>query len=562
MKRTYLIILAAALIAGSALTLGLTVGPGSGDGSMEAVNTAQAEPTTPAESLYVCAMHPWESSDEPGSCTTCGMALSEVKGFTAGDPVPSPDELFIQPDDPMTVSAVRHDGWIPITESPYYQPREHEKPAGHDGFMEEGAEHVAGKLGDDPGETAAKPTDTGDAPSGTLWTCGMHPNVIQNEPGNCPICHMELVPLKQGAATSGGATVSIDPVTLQNIGVVTESAERRNLSREIRSNGTVVVAEENEVKVNARVSGWVEKLYVSRTGDRVTKGEPLLEVYSPELLAAQEEYIVALQNSDALKSSSLGHVSRSGSELAEAARRRLQLWNITDAEIDRLAQTREVRRTLPLVAPASGIVLEKHVVEGAAIKPGMDLFSIADLDRIWVKAQVYEYELPWVREGNAVHITSPYDPDFHAMGAVDYIYPTVDSKSRTVDVRIVLANPNLDLRPDMYVDVHIESSPRQDVVAVPKSAVIRSGERDIVFVSKGGGEFEPREVELGLETDRHYEIAHNLTPGDQVVTSAQFLLDSEAKLQEAIQRRIAGRSGAEDADAQAEAVAMAGGHQH
>ncbi|MCB2212295.1 efflux RND transporter periplasmic adaptor subunit [bacterium] len=510
------------------------------------------------ENVYVCSMHPWETAFVAGSkCDLCGMGLSQVKGYSKGDPVPGEDELFVDPDNPMKVSVTQHDGWIPITKSPYYQPKSTDDSQ-HEGHGGQG--HDSDSDMDHSMQTRSTQESTASADSGTLWTCGMHPEVIQDEPGICPICQMDLTPLKQSTASGGGATVSIDPVTLQNIGVVTVPAERTDLYRSIRSNGTVTVAEENEVRVNARVSGWIERLYVDRTGDPVRKGQTLLEIYSPELVAAQEEYILALKNGEALAGSSIQHVSQGGQDLVDAAKRRLQLWNIADSEIERLERTREVQRTLPFNAPASGIVLSKNVVEGASVKAGMDLFTIANLDEIWVTAQLYEYELPWVREGDPVTVSSSYDPGLELSGRVDYIYPTLNAQSRTAEARIVLDNPGLKLKPDMYVDVRMQSSPVTDVVAVPKSAVIRSGERDIVFVKVGDGQFEPRQVHLGLETDSQYEITHNLDAGEQVVTSAQFLLDSEATLQEAIQRRIAQRR-AMGQDATADAGAMSG-HQH
>jgi multidrug efflux pump subunit AcrA (membrane-fusion protein) len=491
------------------------------------------------DELHVCSMHPWESSHEDGSkCDVCGMGLSNVEGYKAGDPMPSEDKLFVDPENPMKISLTQHDGWIPITESPYYRPKStddsgHEGHGGHGHDSESGHDHSM--------QTRSTQESTASAGSGTLWTCGMHPDVIEDEPGICPICQMDLTPLKQGTATGDGGTVSIDPVTLQNIGVVTTPATRGDLHRTIRSNGTVVVAEENEVKVNARISGWVEKLYVNRTGDPVRKGQTLLEIYSPQLVSSQEEFILALTNGEALSASGIEHVSRGGNDLIEAARRRLELWNIQQSEIERLERTREVRRTMPLVAPASGVVLTKNVVEGSSVKAGMDLFTIANLGEIWVKAQVYEYEMPWIDAGDHVTVTSPYDPALELSGFVDYVYPTLDSRTRTAETRIILDNPGLTLRPGMYVDVRLHSHPVENVVNVPKSAVIRSGERDIVFVKVADGQFEAREVHLGLETDSAYEIAHNLDAGELVVISAQFLLDSEAKLQEAIQRRIAQR---------------------
>ncbi|TKJ40681.1 efflux transporter periplasmic adaptor subunit [candidate division LCP-89 bacterium B3_LCP] len=415
--------------------------------------------------------------------------------------------------------------------------------------------------------------------SGQLYTCGMHPDVIQDEPGSCPICGMDLTPVRAPSTDTSPqgerkiaywvapmdpdfisdqpgkspmgmdlvpvyedelqtGVVKIDPVTLQNIGVTTAHVQRRDLSVLLRTNGTVKYAESAEYRVNPKVSGWIEKLHVSRTGDVVKEGQPLLEIYSPELVSAQEEYLLALQSARVLGSSGIKRVSSGGNDLLASAKRRLELWDISEDQIDELERTGEVRRTLTLHSPANGIVLHKNAVEGTAVKAGMDLFKIANLNPIWVEAQIFEHELPWVHTDDLVEVVSPYDPNMKLEGHVDYIYPYLDGKSRTADVRIVLPNPDLALRPNMYVDVRINSQPRQGALSILKNSVIRSGERDVVFIAMGEGKFLPREVTLGVEAGSYYEILKGLAEGSQIVTSAQFLLDSEATLQEAIQKRL------------------------
>ncbi|MFH0881616.1 MAG: efflux RND transporter periplasmic adaptor subunit [bacterium] len=515
------------------------------DRKREAARTQQAQvlQQIPYQDLYVCAMHPWEASDQPGTCELCRMKLSKVEGHKPGTPLPDESGLYVLASNPMKVFEGKHEGTIPITESPYYDPSS--KPA------ETAGTPLTGEM---KGEI---PSSSETSESG-LWTCGMHPQVIQDHPGLCPICHMELTPLKTSAQSGSNMTVRIDPVTMQNIGVRTEFVARRDLSIDIRSNGTVGVAEDRETTLNARVSGWVEDLHVSRTGDFVTTGEPLLDIYSPELVAAQEEYLLALRSGEMLKTSGVTSVASGGADLLAAAKKRLQLWGITDDQIARLEQTRKTRKTLTLVAPMDGYVLKKNVIEGAAVKPGMDLFTITDLSHVWVIAQIYEYETPWVHVGDEVSIESSYLPGKDFSGRVDYIYPTVDSVTRTTDVRVVLANPNLALKPDMYVEVNLHARPVRDAISISKSAVIRSGTRDLVFIEKAPGIFEPREVHLGIETDRYYEVEHNLQAGEKVVISAQFLLDSEAKLQEAIQRRIDRTRETGSAETTVDATAHAG----
>lgn len=535
--------------------------------------------------LRVGVMHPWEVSEGPATCELCGMELQQVIGHQLGTPAPPIDSLYIDPDNPMWI----HEGagtspsgktLIPITKSPYYEgdkrpgqshTNEIQAGTGHPGEMagmnRDGVEHTAKPGNDNP----------------ELWTCGMHPEVIEDHEGTCPICGMNLVPLRAPVGTSsrtsgerkvrywvapmdpnyisdkpgkspmgmdlvpvyeeevesGGATVSIDPVSRQNIGVVSQQVERRDLSREIHTNASVEVAEDRETIVTSRVTGYIEKLYVARTGDRVRKGQPLLAVYSPELVTAQEELLLAKRTLGSAESGGLDQMVKSSRSLLNAARKRLSLWDISEEQIAAIEESGEIQRRLELKSPTDGIVLEKKVIEGDAVKPGANLYRIGNLNRIWVIAQVYEFELPWVNEGDKVQITSSYDPFLSMSGKIEYIYPTLDAKSRTADVRISVLNPEDKLKPDMWVDVEILVDTRKQVVAVPKSAVIHSGKRDIVFIDQGGGLYEPREVKVGVETGAYYEVASGIEPGQNVVVSAQFLLDSEAKLQEAIQKRIA-----------------------
>ncbi|MBL7032549.1 MAG: efflux RND transporter periplasmic adaptor subunit [Candidatus Delongbacteria bacterium] len=525
-------------------------------------------PITNAESgaavysdLHVDSMHPWIASEGPGKCSICGMKLSQVQGHRPGTTLPAVDNLYVTPSNPMWV----HEGpgehpetgeqLIPIKQSPYYQAPVEDHAEDHD------------QSGMSMQESPAAVSHSQEGDEAQLYTCGMHPDVIQDEPGTCPICSMNLTPIRgSGRSSTTGereiaywvapmdpgfisdtpgkspmgmdlvpvyadqlseGTVQIDPVTLQSIGVRTEPATMRDLARSIRSNGIVKVAEDSEFKLNARISGWVERLHVSRTGDRVVAGQPLLDIYSPQLVSAQKDLLLAMRSG-----------SSSSSRLVAAVRQRLRFWNISEAQIDELAGTGQIRQSLTLTSPGTGIVLHKNVVEGSSVSAGMDLFRIADLETLWVIAQIYEYEVPWISIGDKVEIRSPYDPGLTVTGTLSFIYPTLDTRSRTVELRIVIPNPDLRFKPEMYVDVTIQTSSREDVVAVPKSAVIRTGERDLVFVQRGQGRFEPVEVHLGLEAGRYYEIAHGLQAGEEVVVSAQFLLDSEAKLQEAIQRRI------------------------
>jgi len=491
--------------------------------NIDGAKTTKSKGNNTYEKLYICAMHPWEASDKPDDCPICGMEFSEVHGHSPGAPMPDESELFVSESNPMYI----HEGagkdpedgsvLIPIVQSPFYETKE-------DNGKSMESEHE---------EHSQMQTE-----EGTLWTCGMHPDVISDKPGLCPICHMKLIPLKGATAQGGGTVIAIDPVTLQDIGVKTNAVKRMDLDRTIRSNGIVETAENREYIVNSKISGWVEKLYVARTGDYVQKGETLLEIYSPELVSAQEEFLLALENSETMMNSGIAHIDSSGRSLLESARKRLQLWDISDSQIEELMNSREINRTMVLTSPTSGFVMIKNVTEGSFVKSGSDLFHIADLSKIWIQTQIYEDEVGWINTGDEVQIKSSYNPGLMLKGKVNFIYPTVDPKSRTVDVRIEVNNQDYTLKPGMYVDAYIQSPAVENSVAVLKSSVIRSGERDIVFVDKGEGKFEPRELHLGLETDDYYQVLHNLNEGEQVVVSGQFLLDSEANLQGAIQKRL------------------------
>ncbi|MDX9708902.1 MAG: efflux RND transporter periplasmic adaptor subunit [Trichloromonas sp.] len=381
----------------------------------------------------------------------------------------------------------------------------------------------------------------------TQYTCGMHPFIIQDEPGLCPICNMQLTPLKggaheQGSADAGAAagTVSIDPMTTQNMGVRTEPVRRAALARTIRTVGLVAFDEPRQYSVNSKSDGWVERLYVNQEGQHVKKGQPLLEIYSPELVAAQQEYLLALRGYQRLADSSLPQVAENSRRLLEASRTRLRYWDISEKQIAALEQSGEARKTLTLYSPQGGVVTMKKVLEGMRVMAGEELLQIADLSRVWVNADIYEYELPWVKVGQSARVELPFAPDQVLTGKISYIYPTVRNETRTVQARIEFPNPGLALKPEMYANVSIDTASVADALAVPEHAVLKSGKGQTVFVALGEGRFEPRAVVTGVTNDEGLvQILSGLKEGEQVVTSAQFMLDSESKLREAIEKMLA-----------------------
>jgi Cu(I)/Ag(I) efflux system membrane fusion protein/cobalt-zinc-cadmium efflux system membrane fusion protein len=357
---------------------------------------------------------------------------------------------------------------------------------------------------------------------------------------------MNLTPLGSQSG-SGENVITIDPAVVQNIGVRIAAVQRKNLFRSIITNGIVTVDESRTFRVNPKISGWIEKLHVNETGQTVQKGQPLLDIYSPELITAQEEYLLALKGYNALKTHGENYGSNGTQDLMKAARERLTYYDITDQQIEMLETNQRVSRIITIYSPISGVVIHKNAVEGGYSKAGMDLFQIADLSEIWIEADIYEYELPWVEVGQHAAVRPSNLPGKVLEGKISYIYPYLDTKIRSAKVRLAFPNPDLYLKLDMYAEVQIDTRARTNVLAIPRESVVSSGTRNVVFKDLGDGKFLPAEVELGLEADgNQYEILSGISEGEQIVTSAQFLLDSEAKLQEALQKLLA--SGGSEAD--------------
>lgn len=373
------------------------------------------------------------------------------------------------------------------------------------------------------------------------WRAPMDPTEIYNHPGKSRM-GMDLIPVYEGEAAPGaGGTITIDPVTVQNMGIRTAAVKRINFSHTIRTVGMVDYNEEKLYAISLKISGWVEKLYVNYTGKAVRKGEPLLEIYSPELVTTEKEYLLALKNRNISSGSGLKSMRHGAQSLLESTRNRLLLWDIPDAVIRKIRRTGKVQKTLILESPADGIVIDKNVVEGLFIKKGQNIYRIADLSTVWVYATIYDYETPWITEEQKAKIELSYLPGKIIVGNISYIYPYLDKKTRSVQVRMVFPNPGLQLKPGMYANVILQGKVLQNALVVPSEAVIRSGKRNIVFVVRGKGKFEPRKIKTGEEggpENRYVHILSGLLEGEEVVTSAEFLLDSESRLQEAIQKML------------------------
>ena len=412
-----------------------------------------------------------------------------------------------------------------------------------------------------------------------LYTCGMHPQVIQNQPGNCPICGMKLTPIRKqaGAAaaapgtTSGprkvkyykstmvpgeasptprqdslgmdmapvyadeaaeSAAIAIDPVTVQNMDLRVGVVTRGPLRRTVRTVGVVDFDETSLTDVTTKFKGWLEKLHVDATGQQVHRGQPLFDIYSPELYSAQVEYLLALNRPAGL--------APAGAQAVKAsALAKLKYFDIPDAQIAEIEKSGQPKKALRIDAPRDGIVVEKMAVEGQMVEAGMKLYRLADLGTVWVQAQAYEQDLPFVRLGQEATVSLSYLPGRKFRGRVTYVYPTVDEKTRTAKVRMEFHNPGYFLKPGMFATVELLAELSPSEVLVPDMAVLRSGEKNTVFVALAGGKFEPRTVILGARAENNmYQVLSGLSEGERVVTSGQFMLDSESQLREAIQKML------------------------
>ena len=361
------------------------------------------------------------------------------------------------------------------------------------------------------------------------YTCSMHTAVKSETEGTCPLCSMDLVPVTEEEVATG--IVRVDPARQQAIGVTTARAERRAFERSIRAVGTVVYDQTRLADVSVKYQGWIGRLEVDEPGQYVRRGQTLFTLYSPELYATQQEYLTALASQRAARGTA---APERADYLVEAARRRLRLWDLEDAQLDRLAATGEPLQHLPIASPVSGYVIEKDVVEGASVEPGMRLYRIAGLDSVWVEAAVYESELPLVEVGQPAEVTLPYLPGRRFEGRVALVYPYLQDATRTGTVRVRLANPDLVLKPDMYADVVLRRDLGERLV-VPEEAVLYAGERSFVFVDLGEGRLKPTAVETGLKTGDEIEILSGLAAGDPVVTSGNFLIAAESRLKLAME---------------------------
>lgn len=365
------------------------------------------------------------------------------------------------------------------------------------------------------------------------WKAPMNPSYIRDSPGKGPM-DMDLVPVYEDDME--GAGIRISPAMTQNIGVKTETVKFRNLTRTIRTIGRLTYDERKVTHIHTKYEGWIEKLHVDFTGQKVAKDDLLMEIYSPELVSTQEEFLLALKYSESFKDNPYPEITLGADRLLESTERKLQLLDVPDHQIEALKRDRKITKTMHIHSPVKGFVIDKPAQQGMRIKPGMSLYTIADLSNIWVLADIYEYELPWVKIGQPVKMELPYYPGKEFRGKITYIDPYLEAKTRTIKVRMEFENKDWELKPDMYSNVTLESVIDKKSVAVPEEGIIRSGEKDVVILVNKSGGFESREVTLGAAADGYYQVLKGLKGGEEVVTSSGFLIDSESKLKEAINK--------------------------
>ncbi len=401
-----------------------------------------------------------------------------------------------------------------------------------------GTSPAAGSGGNTIGQAEIAKAEMPPAPKKkVMYHSTMMPNEISDKPGKDSM-GMDMVPFEveeSGTVTEVGGRiqVKISAERQQLIGIKTAVVMIQPIHRLIKAVGRVDYAEPNISIVNLKFDGWVEKLFVNSTGRAVRKGEPLFDIYSPDLVSAQQEYLIALKAGATLGGSS---------SLLKSAREKLRLWDITDSQVEELEQTGQFKKTVAVYSPGPGIVVEKNVLQGQKIMAGENLYKIADLSRVWILGEIYEYELPFIKTGQEAKISLAYYPGESFAGKIIYVYPYLKPETRTNQIRIEVANPGLKLKPEMFanLEIHVDYGTK---LTVPADAVLDAGVSKIVFIAKDDGYFEPREVKLGVQGEGVFEVLSGVSDGENVVTSANFLIDSESSLKAALSRMTKAAAG-------------------
>jgi membrane fusion protein, copper/silver efflux system len=386
-------------------------------------------------------------------------------------------------------------------------------------------------------EPQNKPAASTKKPKILYWKSSMIPGYRSDKPGIDPM-GMKLVPVYAGGGPAGPpGTVAISPETVQQIGVKTTVVRREVLRRDVRTIGRIDYDEELVRDVAPKIGGWVEQQYVNFPGQVVRRGEALGSVYSPELVATEQEYLNALRYQGQLSESPLEDATAGAQSLVKAVEMRLRYWDITGAQIEALRERGRITRTMVLHAPFTGIVVKKNVFQGGYVKPGQSMYRLADISKVWVYADIYEYEAPWLRLGQEATMTLSYSPGVTYRGRLIYVYPYLKEKTRTLEVRMEFRNGrNFELKPGMWANVNLHPDVTRKGLVVPVAAVIQTGKKNFVIQALGNGHFIPRPVELGAQAGNDFEVLSGVQAGDRIVDSAEFLINSESALQSAFNK--------------------------
>ncbi len=495
--------------------------------------------------VYACPMHPEESSDKPGSCKKCGM-------FLVAQDVPSMElhdtgHMHSEDDDPAmhepaetSSMAGMSDDRMPmqkISKSARFWDS-NTTPAtthNHSGNMRPDhpvTERLLPTISGEPkinhAEAAAENTAN---QQDETYICPMHPQIIQHQPGgHCPICGMNLVAKNTATAAGDTPQVFLSASVIQNMGIRTAKVHRTTINKLIQTQGRVTADDDRLLSIHPRTGGWIEILHLITEGDRIERKDVLVDFYSPWINQVQLEFISALEEYD-LTSFDPSRKAELSAKV-ESLRNSLRLLNVMDMDIMRIKNSRKVQNTIQLMAPQGGIVTRLNINEGSYVEPYQSMFTIVDLSQVWVMVDIYEHQAPWVRKGHKVEVTAPAIPGRSWHGTVDFIYPQVDPKTRTLRARIVLPNPDEALLLNMYVKVNITANTtNQAVLTLPREAVIITGERESVIKVLDKGHFQPVQVTTGKRGEGRVEILSGLQEGDKIVVSGQFLIDSESSLQ-------------------------------
>jgi len=401
--------------------------------------------------------------------------------------------------------------------------------------------YKSGKLSKLPGFHKDDSQNHAEQTAKPLYTCSMHPFIIKDKPGTCPICGMELIKKITDAQNSAVQTpeqkqqadmlghVSLSPTQRVMANIATVEVSAATLNKEINAVGIVQYDQSRQGKVTAWIGGRIDKLHVNTVGAYVNKSKPVAEVYSPDLVATQQEYLLAVKSREQLKKSTIPSISQNGEGLVESSKQRLMLFGVKESQIAELEKSGKPNIRLPIYTPISGIVIEKMVQQGQYVNVGEVLFNVADLSTVWVEVEVYENEFPNIHLGQKVEIRSQSFPGKPFTGRISYIYPFLDPKTRTVKARVEMPNPGMRLKPDMFVNAIIKV-PLGSAIVVPVTAVMDTGKRQLVWVESSPGMFEPRDVQVGQRTDDKIQIMSGLKSGDKVAVSGGYLIDSESQL--------------------------------